>query len=80
MKTVNMHDAKSSLSRLVREVSSGIEAEVVIAIDGSPAVRIVPLAPGGRRLLGVDRGLVSIGENFEARDDEIAALFEGREG
>ncbi len=80
MKTVNMHDAKSSLSRLVREVSTGVEPEVVIAIDGMPAVRIVPLARGARRILGVDRGLVTIGENFDARNDEIAALFEGREG
>jgi prevent-host-death family protein len=42
MKTVNMHEAKAHLSRLVDEVRTGKEPEVVIALAGRPAVRMVP--------------------------------------
>ncbi|GAC1503639.1 MAG: hypothetical protein NVS1B14_09150 [Vulcanimicrobiaceae bacterium] len=78
MKTVNMHDAKSSLSRLVREVSTGVEPEVVIACDGEPAARLVPLGSACRRPLGLDAGLVTIADDFDAPNAEIAAGFNGR--
>ena len=78
MKTVNMHAAKSSLSRLVRDVSCGIEAEIIIAIDGKPAARIVPLEQQRARELGLDRGLVAVATDFDDVDAEIANLFEGR--
>ena len=77
MKTVNMHAAKSSLSRLVHDVSSGIESEIVIAIDGKPAARIVPLEKPHPRELGLDRGLVAVAADFDDVDHEIADLFEG---
>lgn len=78
MKIVNMHEAKSSLSRLVREVSTGIETEVVIACDGVPVARLVPLGAPPRRRLGMDHGLVKIADDFDAPNAEIAAMFEGR--
>ncbi|MBC5815406.1 MAG: type II toxin-antitoxin system Phd/YefM family antitoxin [Candidatus Eremiobacteraeota bacterium] len=78
MKTVNMHDAKSSLSRLVREISTGAESEVIIAIDGTPAARLVPLTGAPRRMLGLDYGLVTIAHDFDAPNAEITELFEGR--
>lgn len=77
MKTVNMHAAKSSLSRLVHDVSSGIESEIVIAIDGKPAARIVPLEKPRARELGLDRGLVKVAADFDEVDSEITELFEG---
>ena len=40
MKTVNVHDAKTNLSRLLTEVEAGVE--VVIARNGTPVARIVP--------------------------------------
>jgi prevent-host-death family protein len=73
-KTVNMHDAKTHLSRLVQELRDGEEREVIIAVSGKPCARLVPFAPK-KRVLGIDRGFVSVGPNFDAADEEIAALF-----
>ena len=75
MKTVNLGEAKAHLSRLVREVREGAESEIIIALDGSPAVRIVPFGPAPRRVLGLDSGLVHVPEDFFASDEEIANLF-----
>jgi prevent-host-death family protein len=79
VKTVNMHQAKTELSRLVRDVREGAEPEIVIAVDGVPAARLVPYGALPRRVLGIDRGLVKIASDFDAPNDEIAALFEGGE-
>jgi len=50
MTTVNMLDAKSNLSRLVEAIESGAEREIIIARNGKPAARLVPIhASAGRR-------------------------------
>jgi len=77
MKTVNMHEAKTGLSRLVRELREGVEPEVVIAIDGVPAARLLVYGAAPRRVLGADRDLVKIADDFDAPNDAITALFEG---
>jgi len=78
MRTVNMLEAKSSLSRLVDAVESGQESEIVIARNGKPAVRIVALKPNstGQRL-GVAAGKFVPPEPSEELDLEIARLFNG---
>lgn len=64
MKTVNIHEAKTHLSRLIEEVAAG--NEVIIARNGRPVAHLVPIAP---RLLarrpGQWRGKVSIGADFD---------------
>lgn len=77
MKIVNMHEAKSTLSQLVRDVRKGTEAEIVIAVAGEPAAKIVPLGRPAPRSLGPDRNLISIADDFDAVNPEITALFEG---
>jgi antitoxin (DNA-binding transcriptional repressor) of toxin-antitoxin stability system len=77
MKTVNMHEAKTSLSGLVRDVRSGAEREIVIAIDGNPVARLVPYGSPPPRPLGMDHGMVVIAEDFDAPNGDIAAAFEG---
>jgi len=79
MTTVNMLEAKTNLSKLVEAVESGAEAEITIARNGKPVVRLVPLAPkaAARRQLGLLDGKfppMSL-EDFSADDDEIAAMF-----
>jgi prevent-host-death family protein len=78
MRTVNMLEAKSSLSRLVDAVESGQESEIVIARNGKPAVRIVALKdkPTGQRL-GVARGQFVVPESIDEDNDLIAKLFYG---
>ena len=63
---VNMLEAKSSLSRLVEAVEQGHVAEVLIARNGRPVARLVPLAdaPVGRRI-GVARGRFVVPDDID---------------
>ena len=76
MKTVNIHEAKTHLSRLLEQVAAG--EEVIIAKAGKPVARLVPAANRDtRRVLGSDKGDVWIAEDFDAPlPDEILAGFE----
>ena len=76
MPVVNMLEAKNTLSRLVDAVESGAESEVIIARNGRPAARLVPLdkkASGPR--LGVARGQFEVPDSIDASNAEIAELF-----
>ena len=79
MRTVNMLDAKTSLSRLVEAVESGAEQEIIIARNGKPAARLVAMEPEPKkkRQLGLGAGKyppMSL-EDFNSTDAEIAKLF-----
>lgn len=77
MKTVNIQEAKTHLSRLVEEAVAG--EEVVIAKAGRPYVRLVPCVPERMpRALGGWEGKVKIADDFDEPSDELVALFEGR--
>ena len=74
-RVVNVHEAKTHLSRLLEQVAGG--EEVVIAKAGKPVARLIPVASPGTRTLGADRGRVFIAEDFDAPlPDEILADFE----
>jgi prevent-host-death family protein len=65
MKVVNLHAAKTHLSRLVDAAAGG--EDVVIAKAGKPMVRLVPVAIKRRRGgFGRDRGRMRIGDDFNA--------------
>jgi prevent-host-death family protein len=73
---VNMHQAKSSLSRLVERALAG--EEVVIARNGEPLVRLVPVQKKREpRVPGRGKGKIWISPDFEFTDEEITELFEG---
>jgi prevent-host-death family protein len=75
---VNMFDAKTQLSRLVEAVESGAEAEIVIARNGRPAARLVPItqATAGKRL-GVAKGKFTVPDTIDEDEAAIAAMFTG---
>jgi len=76
MQTVNMLQAKSTLSRLVEAIELGQEREIVIARNGRPAAKLVPIdspLPGQR--LGVAKGMFVVPDNIDAHNDEVAQLF-----
>ena len=81
MKRVNMHEAKTHLSRLVEEAAAG--QAFVICKAGKPMVRVTPLgqsdeAAPARSRLGLLRGQVSVPDDFDRMGQEaIADLFEG---
>ena len=76
MPVFNMLDAKSNLSRLIDAVESGRESEIIIARNGKPAARLVPLVarPEGRRL-GVAKGLFEVPDDIDGANTTIAELF-----
>ena len=64
MRAVGVHEAKTNLSKLLREVEAG--SEVVIMRGGKAVARLVPLQATATRVLGRDRGVVVIGDDFDA--------------
>jgi prevent-host-death family protein len=77
MKTVNIHEAKTHLSRLLKRVAAG--ENVVIARAGRPIARLVPFGPPmGERVLGSQKGKFVVPEDFNAPlPAEVLAEFEG---
>lgn len=80
MKTVNIHEAKTNLSRLVERVSKG--ESVVIAKAGKPMVKLVPLDEGKHRVtnrIGFMDGEIKVPDDFDTMGaDVILEMFEGR--
>jgi prevent-host-death family protein len=77
METVNIHEAKTQLSKLVERVRSG--EEIILAKAGEPVARLVPyVAARPSRTPGALKGKIRIGKDFDAPlPDEILAAFEG---
>ena len=77
MAEVNIHEAKTHLSRLLRRVAAG--EEVVISRAGKPIARLVPIEPPrAPRELGRHRGEVGIADDFDAPlPPDILAALEG---
>ncbi len=73
---VNIHEAKTKLSHLLNRVSGG--EEVIIAKSGNPIARILPYhRPLDDRHPGLDAGLVSIADDFDASlHDDLIEEFE----
>lgn len=78
-KTVNIHEAKTHLSRLIEEALQG--EPFIIAKAGKPVVKVTAIdapEPTAKRRLGFLSGQFSIPEDFDQMGaDEIAAAFEG---
>jgi len=76
---VNVHEAKTHFSKLLRRVQSG--QEVIIAKASKPIARIVPLgeaAPSGR-VFGAFKGWIECVPDAFDVSDEVADLFESEE-
>ncbi len=73
---VNIHEAKTHLSKLLNRVLAG--EDVVIAKSGLPIARIVPIAPKkAKRTLGGAKGKIQIFADFDAPlDKDVLDLFE----
>jgi len=77
MKSINIHEAKTHLSRLVERVQAG--EEIVIAKAGRPAARLVPIEGIGKPVkIGGLKSRVPVPDDFNTMfEAEIAALFAG---
>jgi prevent-host-death family protein len=78
MRAVNVHAAKTQLSRLVEAAAAG--EEIIIAQAGKPVARLGPLAgPRGKPRLGILAGKLRIPKDFDAPlPDDVIEAFEGR--
>ena len=66
MSQVNIHQAKTHLSRLIDEIANGTEKEIVIAKAGKPKAKLVPFDDKPvKRLRGLMKGKIKISKNFE---------------
>lgn len=78
MQVVNMHEAKTHLSRLVAAAADG--EPFVIARAGTPLVKVMAVdapPPGHKRRVGFMEGRISVPDGFDRMGaEEMAALFE----
>ncbi len=75
MTIVNVHQAKTHLSRLLRRVMAG--EEIVIARSGRPVARLVPMEEGRKIRLGTDAGAFHVPDDFDdALPEDVLASFE----
>lgn len=78
MRSVNIHEAKTHLSRLLELVELG--ESIVVARNGKPVARIVPFRVESREP-GRLKGKIRIGADFDAPlPAELAAAFRGEPG
>ena len=79
MKTINIHEAKTHLSRIVERVAGG--EEVIIGKAGKPMAKLIPYRTSPvQRKPGSLKGKIKIADSFDDYSDEVRALFEGRSG
>ena len=76
MKTVNVLEAKSTRSKLISSIESGENVEIVIARNGRPAARLVPLSSEktGTRI-GIAKGRFPPIRQSKKLDVKVAKLF-----
>jgi prevent-host-death family protein len=76
---VNIHEAKTHLSRLLQRVAAG--EEVIIARAGKPVAKLIPVIANTKtRPLGMDRGKIWVADDFDAPlPDDLLKEFYGGE-
>lgn len=74
IEVVNVHAAKTNLSRLIERAEAG--EEIVIGRAGKPVAKLVPYTPERRkRTFGLLKGQIVVHGDFDADNEEIAADF-----
>jgi prevent-host-death family protein len=83
MRTVNIHEAKTHLSRLIEEVAAG--EPFIIAKAGKPMAQVVPIATSKtkpKKRIGFMKGMYTLPDNFDEidkqADREIEEMFYGK--
>jgi prevent-host-death family protein len=75
--TVNVHSAKTHLSKLLGRVEAG--EEIVIAKAGKPVARLIPERPSAsaKRIPGIDKGRLQIADDFDSMSEQELAAWYG---
>ena len=78
METVNVHQAKTNLSKLLAQVENGLE--VTIARNGKPVARLIPFGKRGTPQPDVFKGAIQIPDSFfEPLPAEELEAWEGED-
>ena len=81
MPTINIFEAKSSLSRLIKRIESGAEAEIIIARHGRPVAKLVGIAAQTpERRIGIAKGRFKVPDSIDTHNEAVARLFLGDKG
>lgn len=72
---INILEAKTSFSKLIAAVESGEEKEIVIARNGKPVARLVPMPAGLPLRLGLLEGKFKAPDDIDALNPEILKMF-----
>ncbi len=77
MRSINIHEAKTQLSRLAEDVATG--EEIIVAKAGKPKMKLVPIDSNKKEIkFGALKGKIQISEDFDAPlPPEILDAFEG---
>jgi len=74
MHQINIHEAKTNLSKLIQEALNG--EEVIIAKGNKPVVKLVPLQQkNNKRKLGLAKGKITMTDDFDAPLDDFSAYL-----
>ncbi|MFQ5641671.1 MAG: type II toxin-antitoxin system Phd/YefM family antitoxin [bacterium] len=78
MRSINIHEAKTQLSRIAEDVAAG--EEIIVAKAGKPKMKLVPIDSRKKKIkFGALKGKIHICEDFDAPlPQEILDAFEGR--
>lgn len=77
MQPVSLFDAKTHLSRLIDQIVTGAESEIVISRNGKPVARVLPIQADVSKRIGVAKGEFEVPDDIDAHNAEVAALFLG---
>ena len=75
---VNVFEAKTDFSKLIRLIESKREESITIARNGKPVVKLGPVDAGPvAKRIGVAKGKFKVPDDFDAGNEEIAAMLTG---
>lgn len=78
MKITNIHEAKTTLSRLIERASKG--EEIIIGKAGKPVAKLVAFQEAEKpRVPGAWKGKVTIAEDFDELPEDLASAFRGEQ-
>lgn len=77
MTKVNVHEAKTHLSKLIEKAKKG--EEIVIANNGNPEARLIAYEPAGKEWFGMDEGKGWIADDFDELPPDVLAAFYGED-
>ena len=77
MQTVSLFDAKTHLSRLIDQIASGAETEIIISRNGKAVACLMPIPRDSSRRVGLARGEFEVPDDIDQANAEVATLFLG---